>query len=62
MRLTWPADTGVLVDSLLAGGGVLAGIRLTLQDVLLTQLAKEASALAVTLKPANQRNHSSQVR
>ncbi len=53
-RLNWrlvtgPAEAGVLVNSFLAGGAVLTGVRLTLGYVDFTERAHESSATAVAL-------------
>lgn len=45
---TWPAGTAVALDSLQAGGTVVAGVRGTLQDVQLAVGPLEAGVTAVT--------------
>lgn len=46
---TWPAGTAVALDSLQAGGTVVAGLRGTLQDVQLAVGPLEAGVTAVTV-------------
>lgn len=49
MWSTCPAGALVLVDSLHAGGSMLAGVRCTFRNILLTVVPDKASTLTLTL-------------
>lgn len=53
---TWPAEAAVLVDPLGAGGAVLAGVRGTFGDVLLTVVTDEPRPVTVTLEAGGSRD------
>ena len=47
--ITWPTETGVLVKSLLTGSSMLARVRRTLRNVLLTEVPSKPGSTALTL-------------